>query len=289
MKRFIALAALALIPLRFAQPVDISAEIKASSFAMSKDGDLKPSAIGYGGFMEVSDRLSANLFGKLSYDADPVYGNVLSARAMYRTSYMEIAAGPSFGVLNSNGSSDGVPILFQPGLGIGFSVTSPGFVVARADTEFALPAAVQTGGQAYLQKSELSAGFFLPNVLCTLKVSQRTSAIQDGADAKIRSTTDYGFYTTAYKKGSPFRIGLDFIYRVIDYYVVADSPDNRKIANLVLGGGLTFSPKAEYSLFLAGDGSLYSFSLGDPVDGLDEFMFNLRAGINLSLPSPDAP
>ena len=53
MKRFIALAALALIPLRFAQPVDISAEIKASSFAMSEDGNLKPSAIGYGGFIVV--------------------------------------------------------------------------------------------------------------------------------------------------------------------------------------------------------------------------------------------
>lgn len=288
MKRFFALAVLALFPHRHALPVDISVESKASSFAMTKDGEFTPSVIGYGGLFEISDRLSSNLYGKLAYDADPVYGNVLAARAMYSTSYMEISAGPSFGVLNSSGSSEGVPILFQPGMGIGFSVTAPGFIVARADTEFALPAAVQAEGQVYLQKSELSAGFFLPHVLCTLKVTQRTSGIQDGADAKTRSTTDYGFYTTSYKKGSAFRIDINFIYRVIDYYVIADSPDNRKIANLVIGSGLTWSPKAEYSLFLAGDGSLYSFSLGDPVDGLDQFMFNLRAGISMSLPTPGA-
>lgn len=279
------LAVLVLLPLVNALSLDVVFETKASSFAMSKDGQFTPSRIGYGGYMEVRDRLSSNLFGKLSYDADPVIGNVLSARGMYRTSYMEITAGPSFGVLNSSGSAEGVPILFQPGLGIGFSITAPGMVVATADTEFALPAAVQADGQVYLQKSELSAGFFLPNVLCTLKVAQKNSGIFDGGQPKTRSTTDYGFYTTSYKKGSVFRISMNFVYRVIDYFVTADATDNKKIANLVIGGGFTVSPKAEYSFFVDGDGSLYSFSVGEPVDDLDRFMFNLRAGVSLNLPS----
>jgi len=288
MKRALAFAALAIIPVVSALAVDIVAETKASSFAMSKDGEFNPASIGYGGYFEVSDRLSANLFGTISFDADPAQGNKLAARGMYRTSYMEISAGPSFGVLNSTGSSSGVPILFQPGLGIGFGITAPGIIVAKADTEFALPAAVQTEGQVYLQKSELSAGFFLPNVLCTLKVSQRTSGVLDGVIPKTRSSTDYGFYTTSFKKGSMFRVSMNFIYRIIDYYATADSVDNRKIANLVLGGGFTVTPNTEYSLFVDGDGALYSFSLGDPVDGLDRFMFNLRAGVTMSINAPTA-
>lgn len=263
--------------------VDLATAFKASSFAMTKDGDFNPETIRYGCSFEISERLSPTLHGKLAFDSDPVNGTVLSSRAMYRTSYMEISAGPSFGVLNTTGSSEGVPILFQPGLGIGFNVTVPGIVVASADTEFALPAAVQTEGQVYLQKSELSAGFFLPNVLCAAKVSQRNASAYDSGESKMRSATDYGFYTTAYKKGSPVRISLNFIYRIIDFYIASGAEDNRKIANLVLGGGLTVTPNAEYSFFLDGNGALYSFSLADPETGLDRFMFDIRAGMNLSL------
>lgn len=279
-------ALLGLLILALALPVfsvDVSSELKASSFAMTKDGDFNPEIIRYGCSFEISDSLSPTLYGKLAFDSDPVNGTILSSRAMYRTSYMEISAGPSFGVLNTTGSAEGVPILFQPGLGIGFNVTVPGIVVASADTEFALPAAVQTEGQVYLQKSELSAGFFLPNVLCSAHVSQRNASAYDGGASKMRSATDYGLYTTAYKKGSPIRVSLNFIYRIIDFYIAPDNASNRKIANLVLGGGFTVTPSAEYSLFVDANGALYSFSLADPDSGLDQFMFDIRAGMKLSI------
>ncbi len=286
MKRTLALAAIAACSMLGAHALDLVTECAASSFGLTADGGFDPAVIRYGEYFEVSDRLSPNLFGKLAYDGDPVNGNLLSARAMYRTSYLEIAAGPSFGVLNSTGAAGAIPVLFQPGLGLGFKVTAPGIVVATADTEFALPPAVFNDGQVFLQKSELSAGFFLPNVLCTLKVSQRTNSAVDGTASKTGSTTDYGFYTTAYKKGSIFRVSTNFIYRVLAYRVTDDSSSDLTIGNLVLGAGLICSPKAEYSIFVDGDGSLYSFSLGAPMTGLDRFMFNLRAGVSLSLSSP---
>lgn len=286
MKRVLILALSAVLALPPAFGVEVTAEFKASSFAMTKDGDFDPGTNRYGGAFSVSDRLTPNLFGYLAFDNDPVYGSMLSARGMYRTSYMEISAGPAFGVLNGSEGSDGVTMLFQPGLGIGFKLTVPGVLVASADTEFALPAAVQTDGQVYLQKNEISAGFFLPNVLCTVKVSQKNASLLDGGAGKIRSSTDYGLYTTAYKKGSMFRISMNFVYRIIDYFVAQDYEGNRKVANLVLGGGFTVTPRTEYSLFVDGSGALYSFSLGSPETGLDRFMFDLRAGVSLSLDRP---
>jgi hypothetical protein len=70
---------------------------------------------------------------------------------------------------------------------------------------------------------------------------------------------------------------------VLDYYIDPDSAANRKIANLVLGGGVTWAPTTDFSVFADGNGALYSFSLGDEVSGLDRFMFDLRAGVKFHI------
>lgn len=262
-----------------AAALDVAVSASASSFAFDSNGSLNPGQPALGASVSVSDRLSDRLNGIIDFDSDPVIGNTLSARASWTSTFLEISAGPAFGVLNSSESSGEVPVLFQPGLGIGFAVFAPGFVVARANTDFALPPAAVSGGQAYLQRSELSVGFYLPNVLCSAGISQRTNTLASQTASKIRSVTDYGFYTEAFQKGSPFRVSVDFIYRVLDYYIDPDSDANRKIANLVLGGGVTWAPTADFSVFADGNGALYSFSLGDQVSGLDRFMFDLRLGV----------
>ena len=91
--------------------------------------------------------------------------------------------------------------------------------------------------------------------------------------------TDYGLYTEAYKKGAPFRVSVNFIYRVSDYYAGTDNPINKKIGNLLLGGGLTWAPQNDINVFLSGNGSLYSFSLGEKVDALDKFYFDAKVGV----------
>ena len=77
-------------------------------------------------------------------------------------------------------------------------------------------------------------------------------------------------------------VGVDFIYREADYYLGEGADANRKVGNLVLGGSLTWSPKNDFGVFVAGDGSLYSFSLTSAkVDNLDKFLFDLKAGVKI--------
>lgn len=261
--------------------LEITASAQTSTFAFDDSGALDATAPLYGMAFAVTEQLQEQMEGKISYETDPVNGNTLAARASFRTSFLEISAGPSFGVLNSGGDSEDIPVLFQPGVGIGFSITVPGLVVARADTEFALPPASVSGGQVYLQKSALSAGFYLPNVLCSAGIQQRMNTRASLTESRIKSITDYGFYTESFRKGSVFRISVNFIYRVADYFIEADSADNKKIANLLLGGGLTWAPVADFSLFVDGNGSLYSFSLADEVAGLEKLFFDLRVGATI--------
>ena len=259
---------------------------QTSNFAFNNDGALSPGKPREGFAVSVQDQLNNLLDGKISFEMDPVNGNLLSARALWHASFMELSAGPSFGVLNSSGNKHSVPVLFQPGLGIGFSITMPGKVIVRADTDFALPPATSSDGQVYIQRSELSLGFYLPNDLCTLKISQRQNTLEKSDGSRIKSITDYGFCNEIFKKGSPFRFSVDFIYRVQDFYISEDSDSNCKIGNLVLGGGLTWAPKADFSIFMKGNGSIYSFSLRDKINDLDRFHYDFTVGMRIVTKMP---
>lgn len=267
----------ALLP---AWSIEIVMAAQSSNFSFNSSGSFSPETVKLGSWFQITDQIQSNLDGKIAFESDPVCGNTLTARASYRTSYLEISAGPAFGILNSSSEKSDIAFLVQPGLGIGFSIIAPGILVAKADTDFALPPPSQNSGQVYLQRSELTVGFYLPNVLCSAGVSQRTNSAT-GVDNTIKSMTDYGFYTEAFKKGSAFRIGIDFVYRVCDYYLAAGSDSNRKIGNLVLGGALTWVPKNDLNFFIDGNGALYSFSLDKPVPGLEKFMFDLKMGVRL--------
>jgi hypothetical protein len=255
--------------------MDITVTAKTSGFAFGANGVPNPSPLRFGGDFTVEDQLSGGLLGQISLELDPECGNMLKARGVYRTKFLEISAGPSFGILNASGSNS-VTSVIQPGLGIGFNLIAPGVAIAKADTDFALPTTSSADGRVFLQKSSLSAGIYLPNAICSFGISQKT-ATESGV--KTTGLTDIGIYTEAFQKGSTIRISLDFIYRVMDYYIAAGSPSNRKTGHLVLGGGLNWEPTDDLSFFVKGDGSLYSFSLGSALTGLDKFLFDVKVGM----------
>lgn len=276
---------LLLVPLSlFATDLDISAS--TSTFSFDGMGYMAAWDPAFGGKISVTDKLTSRMDGTITFERDTVSGNTLSARGTYRTSFLEISGGPSFGVLNSTEDDDDVTMLFQPGLALGFSVIIPGKFIGRAYSEFALPPAASSAGQVYLQRGELSIGFYLPNILCTAKVTQRSTVGLREATTITKSIIDYGIYSEAFKKGSPFRINIDFIYRVSDYYISPDNPANRKFGHLVLGGGATWAPRNDFNLYFKTAGSLYTFSLLDHVNDQDDFFFDLSLGVRMTLGSP---
>lgn len=287
MKKSLFLCAIALSILAFPlAAAEVTVSTQASNFCFADSGELNPETPRFGVSASVSDRISNRLDGKVFFDRDPLTGNLLGARAAYHTSFLEISAGPTFGLLNSDGDKDSVKLLFQPGMGIGFKITIPGYFLATADTDFALPPASRSEGQAYLQRGELSAGFYLPNVLCTVKASQRNSTIAHELNDELKCVTDYGFYTEAFKKGSPFRISIDFIYRIMQYTAKDSASDPVKIGNLILGTGATWSPNTNMSFFARMNGALYSFTLNEDVDDLDKFMYDVSIGARILTKSP---
>lgn len=270
----------------FATDLDISAS--TSTFSFDSKGNMSAWSPEFGGKISVTDKLTSRMDGTITFERDTVSGNILSATGTFRTKFLEISGGPSFGVLNGTEDDDDVTMLFQPGLALGFSVIIPGTFIGRAYSEFALPPAASSAGQVYLQRGELSIGFYLPNILCTAKVIQRSTVGLGDGTTITKSIMDYGVYTEAYKKGSPFRINVDFIYRVSDYYISPDNDANRKFGHLVLGGGATWAPRNDFNVYARGAGSLYTFSLLDHVNDQDDFFFDLSLGVRMTLGSPQS-
>ncbi len=264
---------------------EISLETRASDFAIDDSGKLEGVAPRFGGSVSVSDRISDRLDCLVFFDRDPATGNLLGGRARYSTSFMEISAGPSFGILNSDGGKDDAKNLFQPGLGIGMRIVIPGVIIATADTDFALPSASFSNGQTFIQRGELAASFYLPNVLCTARISQRNRSSSYYLGDAVWSVTDIGLYNEAFKKGSPFRISVDFVYRIQNYssYSLADPV---KVGNLILGTGATWSPNTNASFFAKINGALYSFTLNEKVSGLGDFRYDVSLGARFVTKSP---
>lgn len=280
---FLASQAILTLPLYAAE---IGLSTKASNFGFDDDGSLNPDVPRFGLSASVSDRISNRLDGRVYFDRDPMIGNIMGARASYHTSFLEISAGPSFGLLNSDGGSHDVKVLFQPGIGIGFKIVIPGYFLASADTDFAMPPATWTNGQSFIQRGELSLGFYLPNVLCTAKVSQRNNTTAYLAGDVVRSVTDWGFYTEAYKKGSPFRISVDFIYRIQNFIPEGATAEPVKVGNLMLGTGVTWSPSADMGFFVKMNSALYSFTLNEKVNDLDKYLYEFSLGARVVTASP---
>jgi hypothetical protein len=133
-KYLLTVAALCLIPLTCLGATDITVSGKTSAFVFNAQGIPDPAKQRWGFDASIEDQLTDALSGKIRFDNDPENGNTLSARANYRTSYLEISAGPSFGILNSS-SSGGIANRGRPDrVGLGKRL-APGSVVASADTD----------------------------------------------------------------------------------------------------------------------------------------------------------
>ncbi|ULQ60215.1 hypothetical protein K7I13_02550 [Brucepastera parasyntrophica] len=260
---------------------EIELFLQAGNFAFDDSGDLQQKKPKFGFGFSISEQIRGNIIGNIAFDSDPLNGNLLKARIKYQLPYLELSLGPSFGIFNSGSDKDkyDISIFMQPGLGIGFTIRFPGIFFAGADCDFALSPPQVFEGQVFLQQGSITLGVYLPNILLSAKVTQKNNTLMTNADPRVKTATDYGIYTEAFKKGSPFRGSVNFIYRILNFHAGSASTANKEIANLIVGGGLTWSPNINMSIYVQGNGCIYSFSLADEVDGLNKFMFEAKAGV----------
>ena len=228
----------------------------------------------------LNEDLGKNVNGKLAIERHLGIGNIIWGRIAYTTDMINIAIGPTLSVFNAGFDNKNVSTIFQPGLGTSLSFKLPIGFFTSLDTNFSIPLASVKTKNVYLQNGHFDLGWRFPNIIASIKLSQKNKSIVDNPDETHISISDIGFYTVSYSKPSGIRIPLNIIYRVNHFQKTGSL--NEKIADIVLETGISHSASSDIEWFVNFGASVFSFSLTNAGSRVKKFFFNAEAGIVLN-------
>ena len=226
------------------------------------------------------------------FERSPILRNRLFANIGIDLTYFKVEAGPFIGIFNSKDE------IFNPGFSAGMRLEIPGIIFASVRASSSLGNALATTG-SYTQKTgELTAGFWVPHVICSANLLTHNYALKEKPNLTIEdSLTRYFFRADVFMKNIPFTIKVDIGYALLkrSYYsqtITGTLPpdlilstdvqgDEFKFIYLGLEGVYAFNPKIK--LFLSGEMPVYSWStpkMKNPKKGT--FLFQAMGGVILS-------
>ena len=228
----------------------------------------------------LNEDLGKNVNGKLAIERHLGIGNVIWGRIAYTTDMINIAIGPTLSVFNAGFDNKNVSTIFQPGLGTSLSFKLPIGFFTSLDTNFSIPLASVKTKNVYLQNGHFDLGWRFPNIIASIKLSQKNKSIVENPEETHISISDIGFYTVSYSKPSGIRIPLNIIYRVNHFQKTGSL--NEKIADIVLETGVNHAVSSDIEWFVNFGASVFSFSLTNAGSRVKKFFFNAEACIVLN-------
>ena len=228
----------------------------------------------------LNEDLGKNVNGKLAIERHLGIGNIIWGRIAYTTDMINIAIGPTLSVFNAGFDNKNVSTIFQPGLGTSLSFKLPIGFFTSLDTNFSIPLASVKTKNVYLQNGHFDLGWRFPNIIASIKLSQKNKSIVENPEETHISISDIGFYTVSYSKPSGIRIPLNIIYRVNHFQKTGSL--NEKIADIVLETGVNHAVSSDIEWFVNFGASVFSFSLTNAGSRVKKFFFNAEAGIVLN-------
>ncbi|UTC76231.1 hypothetical protein E4O03_05900 [Treponema sp. OMZ 792] len=228
----------------------------------------------------LNEDLGKNVNGKLAVQRYLGIGNIIWGRIAYTTDMINISIGPTLSVFNAGFDNKNVSTIFQPGLGTSLSFKLPIGFFTSLDTNFSIPLASVKTKNVYLQDGHFDLGWRFPNIIASIKLSQKNKSIVEDLEETHISIADIGFYTVSYSKPSGIRIPLNIIYRINHFQKTGSI--NEKIADIVLETGVNHSISSDIAWFVNFGASVFSFSLTKAGSRIKKFFFNAEAGIMLN-------
>lgn len=235
-------------------------------------------AFSYEGEIGLSNRLVDNLFLDASIERDAILGNTVISALRVREGVLEVAIGPTFGVINT--------LRAPVRAGIMGSIDLTFFDRLLIETEARETLAVVTQDGDY--RSGLlsgSVGLRVDNAIVRFNVDSRR--FDERVDAEILGNrrTKYGVSADVFKDGIPYSILLDLDYVTRELRRGDNAENSDLLSSFVLGIDLTadateriaFSTGADINLFSFGRNALTGTKLSDIP------LYRVTAGLSLKL------
>lgn len=218
------------------------------------------------------------------YERDPVERNRVFANVGLNLDYFFIEAGPSIGVFNS------AELPINPGISAALGLAVPGVIFVRAGGSSTLGAVMDIPNNYMQSSGNISAGFWVPHVICSLNMNVSSFTLRRKANLLIEDAlTRYFFRADVYTKNVPYTVHVDLGYQKLSRSYTSQKIDSGDIVKdtktdefksvfIGLEGTYTLSPALKF--LLGGEIPVYSWGvlpLKNPPK--NTFLFQARAGI----------
>ena len=242
----------------------------------------------------ISGEAGSSVYYRGGYERDPILRNRLFASLGLRSNNVSLEAGPFLGIYNTG------KLELNPGFTAALGLQFPGILFVNLEASSSIGNILETPG-AYSQKTSLlSAGFWVPHVICSLNLNSRSFTLEKNTNLLEEDSLDrYFFRADVYTKNVPYTIQVDMGYEILKRSYVSQNITGTNFDDLVLnrdleddtfkafflGLQMNYTINPVIKLVLGGEMPVYYWS-AQPMKtpGKGTFLFQARAGIILTLP-----
>ena len=231
------------------------------------------------------------------FEKNPILRSRLYANIGVDVTFFTMEVGPFFGLFNTE------EVIFNPGFTAALGFQVPGIIFAKVSASSSLGVDLEAVG-SYTQKTGLvSAGFWVPHVICSLNINTQTYAQKMDINMLAEDSLDrYFFRADVFSKNVPFTVKLDIGYASLKRSYSSKSIEVNEISPGVFEGKIvtaqendefryvymglegTFRISHLFKFYVSGEMPLYSWSVPKMKNPeKNTFFFQAMGGIILTL------
>jgi len=229
------------------------------------------------GTQEIDDNITLHA----GFKYDPVLRYTTYTRVEFSRDFYQIAVGPFFGIFNTWN-----PIM-KSGISTSIRFDYPGVAFASFRSDSSIAARFTKSGDYMQEHNQLSAGYYIPNAICSLNLTTKRYVTQQTDTIEVDdSFTEYSFDVDIFQKNVPVRVLLSFAYQQLErIYSTGTTDTENQLNSLVFGTRFRIEVSPKISLLAQIDSSVYSFgtagsdSLSLPATVPGMYLFRSELGV----------
>ncbi len=247
----------------------------------------------WGAAVAVSDSVGDSLSYRIGYETDPVLRHLVSVLLTYDLGFAQFSAGPFLGAFNSREAP------LKGGLSTSLRLEWPGRVFASFRSDSSLGGGLLAAGDYIQEMTEISAGWYVYNAICTLSMQTKKFYLQETASLMTQDRLSrYTFDVNVYRKGAPLTLVWTLGYQALSKTWDSGLPATDTLGSVILGTRADWRVARKLRITARLETSVFSFG----TDGLSgqspdpgAFLFDAglgviyRIGDGVSGGSPSAP
>jgi len=233
-------------------------------------------------------RLSGDYRGlawTVGFQRDPLERNRLFGNLRADLGYFFLEAGPVIGVFNSS------KFPLNPGISAALGLSIPGIIFVQASGSSTLGAVMDITGSYFQNTGDISTGFWVPHVVCSLNLDAKNYSSREEANLLVTDgLIRYFFRADVYTKNVPYTLQLDLGFQKLSRsystqkidsnndFVKDTETDEFKSVFVGLEGTYTFN--SAFKFLLGAEMPVYSWGVRPMKDPpKSAFLFEAHAGI----------